>query len=61
MDSGVSRRLRFFFQDAPSLERQGMGGSYIFNATSDNKMRAPIIETCPMTTELTLWNTDIAQ
>ena len=38
-----------------------MGGSRIFKATSDNKMRAPIIETCPMATELTLWKTDIAQ
>ena len=42
-------------------ERQGMGGSCIFKVTSDNKMRAPIIGTCPMATKPTLWKTDIAQ
>ena len=38
-----------------------MGGSRIFKVTSDNKMRAPIIDTNLMTTELTLWKTNIAQ
>ena len=42
-------------------ERQGMGGSRIFKVTSDNKMRAPIIDTNLMTTELTIWKTDISE
>lgn len=42
-------------------ERQGMGGSRIFKVTSDNKMRAPIIDTNLMTTELTIWKTDNVQ
>lgn len=41
-------------------ERQGMGGSRIFKVTSDNKKRAPIIDTNLMTTELTIWKIDIA-
>lgn len=42
-------------------ERQGMGGSRIFKVTSDNKKRAPIIDTNLMTTELTIWKIDIAE
>lgn len=42
-------------------ERQGMGGSRIFKVTSDNKVRAPQIDTDLMTTELTLWKVDIAE
>lgn len=42
-------------------ECQGMGGSRIFKVTSDNKVRAPQIDTSLMTTELTIWNVDIAE
>lgn len=42
-------------------ERQGMGGSRIFKVTSDNKVRAPQIDTSLMTTELTIWRVDIAE
>ena len=42
-------------------ERHGMGGSRIFKVTSDNKVRAPQIDTSLMTTELTIWNVDIAE
>lgn len=42
-------------------ERQGMGGSRIFKVTSDNKVRAPQIDTSLMTTELTIWKVDIAE
>lgn len=40
-------------------ERQGMGGSGIFKVTSDNKVRAPRIDTNLMATELTIWKLDI--
>lgn len=40
-------------------ERQGMGGSGIFKITSDNKVRAPRIDTNLMATELTIWKVDI--
>ena len=42
-------------------ERQGMGGSGIFKVTSDNKVRAPRIDTNLMATELTIWKVDIAE
>ena len=58
---GLVQAPLLFFKMLHLSERQGMGGSRIFKATSDNKMRAPIIGTCPMATELTLWKTDIAQ
>ena len=42
-------------------ERQGMGGSEIFKVTSDNKVRAPRIDTNLLTTELTIWKVDVAE
>ena len=42
-------------------EREGMGGSRIFKVTSENKVRAPQIDTSLMTTELTIWRVDIAE
>ena len=42
-------------------ERQGMGGSEIFKIASNNKRRAPNIDTNLMTTELTSWKVDIAE
>ena len=38
-----------------------MGGSEIFKIASDNKRRAPNIDTNLMTTELTIWKVDIAE
>lgn len=42
-------------------ERQGMGGCGIFKVSSDNKVRAPQIDTNLLDTELTIWKVDIAE
>lgn len=40
-------------------ERQGMGGSEIFKIARENQVRAPVIDTNLMTTELTIWKVDV--